>query len=160
MAIFTTYAELITYFEALGTDVTELKGVTVGHDEDLLNKQNTQIRYPHLWVETPDVQFIGTDANPSKRFRFAVAVVAGEGTRTGSAANTLLSSTLTIMEKIWAQMLADADLGDFDLVLNNTDGAPVRQWSGDNCYGWRLSPVLIDLPRCECDCEPEEEPAP
>lgn len=152
--MFETYADLVDYFQTdMLAAVTDLKGVTVGADEEILNLQNSRIRYPHLWVETPDVGFRGTDHNPAKRFRFSLVVLTNEPAKTNAAANAALSAMLTLAEQVWAQLLADADAGDFDLVLDEAGGQPVRAWSGDNGYGWRLEPVSIDLPRCECeDC--------
>lgn len=150
----TTYAQLVDYFQSsLPAKVTGINGVTVGYDEAILNAQNTQIKYPHLWVETPDVSFQGTDDNPSKRFKFAIVVMTNENKKTNPAANTALSVMLELCERVWSRILADSDDGMFDLILDATGAQPVRQWSADNCYGWRMEPINIDLPRCECeDC--------
>lgn len=147
---FETYQEIVDYLHALPDHIAGLRGATVGADEDIFNLQNTRIQYPHLWVETPDVRFTGTDANPEIQFRFSMVVVTNEPKRTNPEANAALSRTLKMMEKIWAKLLDDADGDLFDLLLADSDALPVRQWSGDNCFGWRLEPVTIVLPRLEC----------
>ena len=146
-----TYDEHVTYWKTMTTLIPEIKGVTVGSDEDLLSLQNTQIRYPHLWVETPEVTFGGVGNIPVKQFAFGYTVMQNDARKTNVAANAALSATLAITEKIVAQLLHDSDEGDFTLVLKEEQFDPVRQWSGDNCYGWR-GYVVIELPRCECDC--------
>lgn len=150
--MFETYADLVNYFEtSIPAKVPDIKGVTVGSDEALMATQNSRSKYPHLWVETPDVSFRGSDDNPSKRFRFAMAVITNEPKKTPAEANRQLSDMLAIAERLWARLVHDADEGLFDLALEDSQGQPIRQWSGDNCYGWRLTPVQIDLERCECE---------
>lgn len=151
--MYSTYAQLAAYFAALPTVITDLKGATVGNDEAIEDLQNTRIRYPHLWVETPSLRFVGTDDNPATRFAFSIAVITNDPLRKPEEANTKLSQTLEILKSVWARLLQDADEGEFDLVLNDADGEPIRAWSGDNDYGWRLD-VRIDLPRYECAVVP------
>lgn len=148
----TTYNDLVTYFEALPDTVAALKGVTVGNDEAILDLQNSRIQYPHLWVETPEVVFTGLgDANPVKRFRFALAVIENDPAKTNAQANAKLSATLAVLEQVYARIIADAeDPGDFTLVYKDEALDPIRRWSGDNGYGWRGT-IEIELSRCECD---------
>ncbi len=150
--MFETYDDLVGYWKTMPTLITEIKGVTVGSDEELLNQQNTRIKYPHLWVETPVVTFAGVGGIPVKRLAFAFTVFQNDNQKTNAAANAALSAMLGITEKIVAQLVHDSDEGDFTLVLNEEqEFEPTRQWSGDNCFGWR-GYVVLELPRCECDC--------
>lgn len=151
--MYSTYEQLEAYFRALPSVVSDLKGATVGQDEQIEDLQNTRILYPHLWVETPDVKFVGTDYNPATRFYFNVAVITNEPLRKPEAGNTKLSATLMVMQSVWARMLEDADEELFDLVLDDSDGDAIRQWSADNVYGWRMR-VAIDVPRNECAVAP------
>lgn len=147
---FETYQEIVDYLNTLPDHIAGLRGVTVGADEEIFEAQNTRIKYPHLWVETPEVRFTGSDTNPEIQFRFSMVVVTNENKRTQAEANAALSRTLKLMEKIWAKLLNDADGDEFDLVVADSDALPVRQWSSDNCYGWRIEPVTFVLPRLEC----------
>lgn len=150
--MFETYAELVAYFEALPDTITELKGATVGNDEALLEQQNTRIKYPHLWVESPEVVFSNKNASSVKRFDLALAVISNEPRRSAKDANTKLSEMLTLAEQVYEQLLTDSDAGLFDLIEKENDASSIRQWSADNCWGWRLE-VSIEMPRCECgDC--------
>jgi hypothetical protein len=151
--MYSTYEQLVAYFRALPTVVSDLKGATVGHDEDIEGLQNTRILYPHLWVETPEVKFVGTDYNPATRYYFSISVITNEPLQKPEEGNAKLSATLMVMQSVWARMLEDADEELFDLVLQDGDGDPIRQWSADNAYGWRLR-VAIDLPRYECAVVP------
>lgn len=148
---YTTYSELVTYFEALPVAVTALESVIVGDDEAILSLQNAQVRYPILWVETPEVVFAGIgDADPVKRFRFAITVVENEPLKTNAQANAKLSDTLAVLESVYNQILADADdPGNFTLVYKDEALDPIRRWSGDNGYGWRGT-LEIELERDEC----------
>jgi len=151
--MYTTYEQLAAYFAAIPTVVSDLKGATVGNDEAIEDLQNTRIAYPHLWVETPDIRFVGTDVNPATRFQFSIAVIMNEGYRTAKEANKKLSQTLEILESLWARLLLDGDEGLFDLILQDGDGEAIIAWSSDNAYGWRLQ-VVIDIPRVECSVVP------
>ncbi len=151
--MYSTYEQLVAYFKALPTVVSDLRGATVGHDEEIEALQNTRILYPHLWVETPDVKFVGTDVNPATRYYFNIAVIANEPMQKAEEGNAKLSATLMVMQSVWARLLQDADEELFDLVLQEGDGDPIRQWSADNAYGWRLR-IALDLPRYECAVAP------
>lgn len=147
----TTYAQLVDYFEGLTATVTGLTMVRVGDDEAIIEFQNSQIRYPVLWVETPSVRFTGAgDANPAKRFRFALVTLINEPKKTNSEANAKLSDALALMEAVYGEILNHAETtDDFTLVLNDADSEPVRRWSGDNCYGWRME-IELEIERDEC----------
>ena len=145
----TTYSELVDYFEAMPSMIPGIKSVTVGADEEVMASQNTRIKYPHLWVETPMIRFTGTDENPAIRFSLGLNLIAAEGYKTNPEANKRLSETLNLMTSLYAQLLADSDADLFDLILSPADGDPIRRWSADNTYGWRLE-LAIEIQRLEC----------
>lgn len=151
--MYSTYDQLVAYWKAIPTVVSDLKGATVGNDEAIEDLQNTRITYPHLWVETPDIRFVGSDVNPATRFAFSICVITNEGYRKPEEANKKLSQTLTILQSVWARLLVDGDNGLFDLILQDGEGDAIIAWSADNDYGWRLQ-VTIDLPRYECAVVP------
>jgi len=147
--MFNTYAELVEYWADMPSKITTLKGATVGDDEELENLQNTRIKYPHLWVETPEMTFTGTDENPASRFHFNLAVIANDPTSTNKNANAVLSTLHGILATLYARVLADSDAGDFDLILKDEQSDPIRKWSADNVFGWRMT-LTLEIPRCEC----------
>jgi hypothetical protein len=145
----TTYNEVVTYFESMSTLIPGIKSVTVGADEEVMNTQNTRIRYPHLWVETPAMRFVGTDENPGIRMDLGINLIVNDPRKTNAAGNQALSSSLSLMTLFYSQLLADSDNDLFDLILSPNAGEPIRRWSADNAYGWRLE-VSIEIPRIEC----------
>lgn len=145
----TTYNELVAYFQSMPSLVPGIRSVTVGADEEVMNQQLTRIQYPHLWVETPGARFLGTDVDPRLRLEIGLNLIQAEGTQTNSAANLALSATLNLLELVYAQMLADSDNDLFDLILTSNAADPIRRWSADNAYGWRLE-VSIEIQRLEC----------
>ena len=144
-----SYKELVEYWETMPSTVVALRGATVGDDEEIESLQNTRAAYPHLWVETPDIDFTGTDDNPASRFNFNVAVIANDPMMTNRTANDLLSTLHGILAQVWARVLADSDNDYFDLVLQDGKSDPIRKWSGDNVFGWRMT-ISLEIPRCEC----------
>jgi len=151
--MYSTYDQLVAYWKAIPTVVSDLKGATVGNDEAIEDLQNTRINYPHLWVETPDIRFVGTDVNPATRFQFNIAVIINEGYRKADEANKKLSQALTILQSVWARLLQDGDEGLFDLILQDGEGDAIIAWSPDNDFGWRLQ-VVLEIPRMECSVVP------
>jgi len=148
----TTYSELVTYFESLPNLVQGLAAARVGDDEAITELQASRIKYAMLWVETPSVRFVSPGDVPAKRFRFALVVLINEPKKTNAEANGKLSASLELLERIYAYILNDAETTDqFVLVLNDAESEPIRRWSGDNCYGWRME-IEIELERCECEC--------
>jgi hypothetical protein len=147
--MFSTYNDLVDYFQTMPSTVVALRGATVGDDEEIENLQNTRATYPHLWVETPDIDFVGTDVNPASRFHFNVAVIANDPMLTNRTANALLSDLHGILSEVWARVLADSDDGLFDLILKDEKSDAIRKWSGDNIFGWRMA-ITLEIPRCEC----------
>lgn len=150
MAFLKTYLELATYFEGLTASVTGLKGVTVGADEEMLNQQATRIVYPHLRVDTPEFRLVDDDDTPRTRYTFTMFVLTNEPSKTNREANIKLSAMATLCEQILKQLYEDADAGKFDLVTGEKQGDAVRQWSGDNLYGWWFT-VVIELYSDECE---------
>jgi len=146
----TTYSDLVEYFEGFENVIPDLQMVRVGDDEAIIEFQNSQIKYPGLWVETPLVRFTDPGGVPAKRFRFALVTLWNEPKKTTQEANQKLSLALELMEVVYAKILNDAEISDeFVLVLEDSDVDPVRRWSADNCFGWRTE-VLIEIERCEC----------
>lgn len=146
---FKTYLDLTIYFEALPSSIADLKGVTVGADEEMLNKQNSRVKYPHLRVDTPSWSLVDEDETPRTRFNFTLFVLANEVTKTNKEANRVLSEMASLAGKVLKQLYADADAEKFDIVIGQKDGDAVRHWSGDNDYGWWFS-IAIDLYTDEC----------
>lgn len=133
---YTTYSQLASYFAGLTATVPDIKSVTVGSDEADLNLQNSQIIYPLLRVETPEVGYVGEDENMEVRFAFRMFVLTNEPLKTNPAENSALSSTELIMRKLIKRLWTDADAGLFDIIRGDKKADAVRAWSGDNVFGW------------------------
>ena len=147
--MYTSYNDLVAFWENMPSIVVALRGATVGEDEEIENLQNTRVQYPHLWVETPEIDFVGTDDNPASRFHFNVAVIANDPIRTNKTANALLSDLHAILSAVFTQVLIASDAGDFDLILKDERSDPIRRWSGDNVFGWRMT-ITLEIHRDEC----------
>lgn len=144
-----TYLELCDYFAELPTVLPDLKGVTVGVDEEMLNLQNSRIKYPHLRVETPEVVFMNDDQNGATRYTFRLFVLTNENRKTARAESIALSAMEQVCHRLINQLWADADNDRFDLIAGDKPGDAVRKWSGDNDFGWWFS-VSLDLYTDEC----------
>lgn len=144
-----TYIELVNYFKALPTDITALKSVVVGSDEEELNQQSSQVQYPLLRVDTPEIVFRNDNDNQVTRFNFRLYVLTHDPLKTNAEENTKLSTMATLAQRIHKQLWDAADDGLFDMVTGDKQGDAVRHYSGDNVLGWWF-PVVIELWVDEC----------
>lgn len=150
MAYLKTYKELADYFAGLTATVSGLNSVTVGADEETLGDQASQIVYPHLRVDTPEIRFVDEDQNAVTRFTFRLYVLTNEPVKTNAQENQKLSDMATLAQTIHRRLWTDADAGKFDLITGDKEGDAVRRWSGDNLFGWHFR-VVIDLYPEDCD---------
>lgn len=144
-----TYIELVNYFKGLPATVTDIKTVTVGSDEEMLDQQNSRIVYPHLRVDTPKVNYPNDDETMVTRYTFKLFVLTNEPKKTNEEENKALSEMEKIVRKLIKRLWVDADAGLFDVVTGDKEADAVRAWSGDNVFGWWVQ-VVIDLWTDEC----------
>lgn len=147
----TTLNELTAYWKAMPTHVPAIKMVTVGRDDEALNNQTAPglVNYPHLRVDTPTVVLGNDTESPTADFTYQIFLFAPVSGDNPDDENTMLSTMLTTLQAVYTRLWTDADAELFDLVLPNAEGEPIREWSGDNCFGWTLK-IKIRLYTATC----------
>lgn len=146
----TTYIELVDYFEAMPAQITGVRRVTVGSDEEELALQSNDIAYPHLRVDSPSLDFLAQRDNPKTRYTFQLAIMTNVDKQTDyRAENQALSDMEVLLRSIVQKMVADAADELFDLIDTGKKATPMRRYSGDNLFGW-LMEVTLDLYTATC----------
>lgn len=147
-----TLAEIEAWLATFPTLVPTLKAVYFGDDEEIIEKHNSRVEYPFLWVESPTVNFLADP--PAKAFTFGLAFLNKVGKSDRRLQRKILSETLELAERVFARLEADAEASDeFSVSLAPAEGDPIVKWSNDNAAGWRFE-VRIEVSRCNClDCD-------
>lgn len=148
----TTYIELVDYFTTtIPTQVPGIKQVTVGADEEELSLQSNAIKYPHLRVDTPDLEYLNDSENPVTRYKLRLALLSPlpQSNATPRKENETLSAMEVLLRQVYNQIVVAADDDLFTLVVGKRASAPVRRWSGDNAFGWQME-VTLDLYTATC----------
>lgn len=142
-----TLIELETYLATFSTAIPAIKAVEFGDEEEILNRQNSRIQYPCLWVETPTVTLIGEP--PGRLFVFALTVLCNVPKDDNRLARERRSEAIDIAEKAWRKLEDDEEAGLFQLDATRTEGDPIQKWSGDRDTGYRFE-IRLTTGREDC----------
>ena len=132
--------ELETYLEGFKPAIAALASVEIGDEEEILNRQNSRIKYPCMWVETPAVSLISTP--PGRMFKLAITFLYDVPKKDRKQERQRRSIALDIAEKAWTKLEDDEETGLFQLDSTRTEGDPITKWSGDNDTGYRFELTL------------------
>lgn len=152
MNITTSYAELTTYLERLGTLHPLVKQVVIGDSEQILSLDRNILQYPVLWIETPDVDW-SFDDNPNRYYNLSFVVLINAQVDTWQHQQYILHKTLQITEQLLAKMRDDADANLIQLRKGTAKSSPILGYGHDHDYGWRTSlRVRAYMDSCASDC--------
>lgn len=142
-----TLSEFETYFLAFKDDITEIKDVVFGDEEEILNRQSSKISYPCMWVETPQPTFLYDPAGI--RLEWPIAFIVNVPRGAGAEERAARSAMLLVAQKAWAKLEAGEAEGRFQFVRNQDEGDPILKYSGDNDTGWRfVARVVVGRDDC------------
>lgn len=139
--------EIEEYLDNFPTLVPGLASVVHGDEDEILNRQNSRIQYPCLWVETPAVEFLNDP--PAKRFTFHVAVLFNVTKDDPRLERQRRSEALTLAERVYARLEAGQEEGRFEFYSTVSEGEPILRFSGDRDTGWRFN-VQLTVGRDDC----------
>lgn len=136
-----TLTALEEWFATFPDTITELAGVEFGDEDEILTRQNTRIRYPCMWVETPAPTF--TYDPPGLQYACALTFLQNVSKPSGANERAARSAMLVLAQKAWAMLEAGEAQGLFQFERNREEGDAILRWSGDNDTGWRFVARLI-----------------
>lgn len=147
-----TPADLKSYFSDLATDLG--CSFAYGNSERILNRMNSQLVYPVLWLEVPEIKLI-REGGLKRRYNTAFLFLSDAPADDETAQDAALDAMFALTEQTLQRLQADSeteDLFDFDI-----EGAEMQykpKWSADDDWGWRTEISLIgaacETPDC-CD---------
>lgn len=149
----TTPNHLKSYFaqkaSALGVDFV------YGGSERILDRQSSDLKYPCLWLEVPDIQ-VFRDGGLKKRFRTAFLFLENREADNYEGQDGSLDAMWVLTETLLRTIQQDAENGpldaDFDMARTESQHKP--KFSADDDWGWRTEITLTvggcELPEC-CD---------
>lgn len=143
-----TLEALEQWIEDFPNHIPQIKEVVFGDEADILNRQNSLIQYPCMWVETPDPRF--TFDPPGIMYTlhctFLMNVVK-EGDK--AVYRAARSTSLQCAEKAFARFEAGEEAQLFQLERQAAEGEQIFPWSGDRDTGYRFQ-VRLTVGRDDC----------
>ena len=136
-----TLSQLEDFFADFPDTITELASVEFGDEAEILNRQNSRIKYPVMWVETPTVTF--THEPAGVQYAFPISFLTNVPRGAGVEERLARSAMLVLAQRAWAKLVAGEAAGLFQFVRNEEEGDPILKYSGDNDTGWRFVARLV-----------------
>jgi len=139
-----SYAEFQHYFHAIADMHTGIQSFTTGDVDRIMSLQRSLLKYPCLWLETPEIKI----ASGRLVFSGAWVVLKNVETDKWQAQDDARELTYHIAEEVLQRMRDDEEEGLFTLEqeprLNE-----ISTFTQDHDYGWRCDFVLsVDEHRC------------
>lgn len=147
-----TASDLRDYFQALATALG--CSFAYGNSERILNRQHSQLQYPVLWLEVPDIQMI-RDGGLKRRFFAAFTFLSNADWDDEDGQNARLDEMYLLTEQALQTLQASATDNfppqfEFDMAMSRSEYKP--KWSADDDWGWRTEFELLGA-ACESpDC--------
>lgn len=142
-----TLTEFETFFLTFPTDIPEIAQVLIGDEEELLNLQNSRVKYPVMGVGTPQPAFLYEPA--ATVFEFPFVFLMNVSRDTPEAARAARNDTLIIAQKAWARLEAGEAEGLYEFQRNRDEGDAIMKYTGDNDTGWRFT-ARLKVGRDDC----------
>ena len=131
-----TLSEFETYFLNFTTDIPELAQVLIGDEEELLNLQNSRVKYPLMGVGTPTPSFLYDPA--ATVFEFPFIFLKNVSKDSPEAQRAARNEMLIIAQKAWARLERGESEGLYEFIRNRDEGDAIMKYTGDNDTGWRF----------------------
>lgn len=137
----TTPAELKTYFAGLATALG--CSFEYGNSERILNRQNSQLIYPVLWLEVPDIQTL-RDGGLKLKFSTAITFLTNADADDYSGQDGALDAMFALTMQALRQIMADSDTypTPFEFDMAEAISEYKQKWSADDDWGWRTEFTL------------------
>jgi len=147
-----TASDLRDYFQALATALG--CSFVYGASDRILNRQNSQLVYPVLWLEVPEIQMIRS-GGLKRRFSSAFIFLSNADWDDEAGQNARLDEMYLLTEQALQTLQASATDNfppQFDFDMESASSQHKPKWSADDDWGWRTEFELIGA-ACESpDC--------
>lgn len=146
-------ADLKVYFAAVAADLG--CSFEFGNSERILNRQLSDLQYPVLWLEIPDIR-MRREGTLYREFQGAFLCLSDAPTDDYAGQDSALDAMYALTEQVLQRMQADSETLPMPFLF---DMASARseykgKWSADDDWGWRtefeLTGAACENPDC-CD---------
>lgn len=147
-----TPADLKDYFAALATALN--CSFEYGNSERILNRQLSNLTYPLLWLEVPDVRLI-RDGGLKREFLCAFLFLSDAAVDDFAGQHTRLDEMFLLTEQALQTLQAsstDEFPAPFDFDMEQAHSQYKAKWSADDDWGWRTEFRLIGAACETADC--------
>lgn len=147
----TTPAELKAYFATLATTLG--CSFEYGNSERILNRQLSDLVYPVLWLEVPDIRLL-RDGGLKRKFSTAFTLLSNVDIDNYAGQDAALDAMYLLTEQALQQLMADSDEmpAPFEFDMAEAVSEYKQKWSADDDWGWRTE-IEITGAACESvDC--------
>ena len=152
MITITGFTSFINYFRGLATSHVDIASFAHGNSERILHRTRSDINYPVLWLETPDV-FPREAGQLVSDFRGTLLILTHAQEGDWEKEDEEMHNMLAIVYDLVNKIMADADDGLLQSFALQGPIEPKGRWGTDNDWGWRFS-FTISVP---VDCLDEEK---
>lgn len=150
-----TYSDYISYMSNLAAIHPELKVAIAGDSEEILSSERSEIDYPALWIEPPDIEY----KHSGQVFTGAIIVFENTELDDFAARHEVLNRTHAIMIDLLDKIHSDAKTSGLFKLIKPVELDRVYTKTPDNDYGFR-APLRIETESKPCltSCIPAETP--
>lgn len=145
-------SDLKDYFAALATALG--CSFEYGDSSRILNRQHSQLQYPVLWLEVPEVRMMRS-GGLKRRFFSAFTFLSNADWDDEAGQNTRLDEMWLLTEQALQTLQASATDNyppQFDFDMESASSAYKQRWSADDDWGWRTEFELIGAVCENPDC--------
>lgn len=145
----TTPADLKAYFAEIAADLG--CSFVYGNSERILNRQSSDLVYPVLWLEIPEIS-LRRSGTLHREFQSAFLCLTDRAADDFEGQDTALDEMHTLTEQVLQRMQADSEATPVPFLF---DMAGARseykgKWSADDDWGWRTE---FELTGAACESE-------
>lgn len=145
----TTPGELKAYFADIAADLG--CSFVYGNSERILNRQSSDLVYPVLWLEIPEIS-LRRSGTLHREFQSAFLCLTDRAADDFEGQDTALDEMHTLTEQVLQRMQADSEATPVPFLF---DMAGARseykgKWSADDDWGWRTE---FELTGAACESE-------
>lgn len=147
------FSEYVAYFRHLAEEHVGIKEFVVGNSDKILNLQRSELDYPALWLEYPNLVPVGDEDSPQLKFRGAIVILNNTEVDNWHQQDFILNETSEILIDLMNRIEKDCEEEVFEKAKFG-EIEPISSLTADNDYGWRVSiDITINRSNCVKDCQ-------
>lgn len=144
------FSDYINYFNVIANDHIDIQSFTFGDSEKILSEENSNLNFPCLWLETPDVKLKESHGDISFNLNGSFVVLEKCPPDEWLRQRWKLDQTMRMTYEILRRMCSDVDENNhFQFDRNEVEIYPIINYNGSPMVGWRAE-FNIAMPPTDC----------